>query len=145
MPSEGVVNALKSAHAALRSGGVVLDLQPEAGDPPVEVIRGGRVVGSTPQDESWCAEQIGRARVVVWRLVEEGWFAVSRVSRYEWRQHATTVADWAAYRDSKGMAPLDEELVRRLGELASGGADEIVKREQCVAALYRRSEGPLTG
>ena len=96
MPSEGAVNALKSAHAALRPGGLVLDLQPEVGDPPVEVVRGGRVIGSTPQNESWCAEQIAKAAVVV------------------------------------------EELVRRLRVLMAGGADEIVKRERCVARLMRR-------
>jgi hypothetical protein len=141
MPSEGVVNALKSAHAALRPGGVLLDLQPEPGDPPVEVIRGGRVVGSTLQDESWCAEQIAKVAAAVERLVEEGWFAVERVGRYEWRQHATTVDDWAAYRASKGMTPLDEELVRRLGALTAGGADEIVKRERWLARLMRRLHG----
>jgi hypothetical protein len=138
MLSEGVVGALKSAHGALRPGGVVLDLQPEPGDPPVEVIRGGRVVGSTPQDEAWCAEQIAKARAVLDDLVAGGWFAAERRRRYEWRQHATTVADWQAYRASKGMTPLDEDLVLRLEQLAAGGADEIVKRERCVANLYRR-------
>ena len=98
MPSEGVVNALKSAHRALRPGGVVLDLQPEPGDPPVQVLRGGVVVGSTPQDESWCAEQIAKARAVVAELTAEGWFVLERTRHYEWRQHATTVADWGAYR-----------------------------------------------
>jgi hypothetical protein len=137
MLSEGVVNALTSAHAALRPGGLVLDLQPEAGDPPVEVIRGGEVVGSTPQDESWCAEQIAKVHAVVDELVAGGRFVVERTRRYEWRQHATSIADWAAYRASKGMTPLDDQLVRRLGELIAGGADEIVKRERCVATVLR--------
>ena len=131
------MNALKSAHAALRPGGLVLDLQPEPGDPPVEVIRGGRVVGSTPQDESWCVEQIARVRAVVDELIARGWFVVETTRRYEWRQHATTIADWAAYRASKGMTPLDDELVGRLGALIAGGADEIVKRERCVATVLR--------
>ena len=144
MLSEGVVDALRNAHRALRPDGLLLDLQPEAGDPPVEVIRGGKVVGSTPQDEAWCAEQIAKARVVVAELIEAGWLAVERTVRYEWRQHATTVDDWAAYRASKGMTPLDEELVRRLGELTAGGADEIVKRERCVATLYRRTDPGTT-
>ena len=142
MPSEGVVNALKSAHAALRPGGVLLDLQPEPGDPPVEVVRGGRVIGSTSQDEAWCADQIPKAAAVVEQLVQGAWFAVERLRRYEWRQHATTIGDWAAYRASKGMGPLDEELVRRLTDLVGGGADEIVKRERCVARLMHRVTGP---
>lgn len=136
MLSEGVVGALKSAHAALRPGGVVLDLQPEPGDPPVEVIRAGKVIGSTSQDESWCAEQIAKAGAVITGLVDTGWFALERTRRYEWRQHATTIDEWAAYRASKGMTPLDEEFVRRLSELAAAGIDEIVKRERCVATVY---------
>ena len=140
MLSEGVVDALRNAHRALRPGGLLLDLQPEAGDPPVEVVHRGRVVGSTPQDEAWCAEQIAKARAVVAELVGAGWFAVERTRRYEWRQHATTVEDWAAYRASKGMTPLDDELVRRLRALTAGGADEIVKRERCVAIVLRRTE-----
>jgi predicted SAM-dependent methyltransferase len=140
MLSEGVVDALKNAHRALRPGGLLLDLQPEAGDPPVEVIRDGRVVGSTPQDESWCAEQIAKARAIVAELVDAGWFAVERTRRYEWRQHATTVDDWAAYRASKGMTPLEDDLVRRVRDLATDGADEIVKRERCVATVLRRTE-----
>jgi hypothetical protein len=117
----------------------LLDLQPEPGDPPIEVMRGGRVVGHTTQDESWCTEQIWRARAGVAELVKDGWFVVERTRHYEWRQHATTVDDWAAYRASKEMTPLDDALLRRLRELTKDGADEIVKRERCVARLFRRA------
>lgn len=71
-------------------------------------------------------------------LVEEGYFVLERRVGYEWLQHASTIEEWAAYRASKGMTPLDEAFVQRLRELAAGGADELVKRERCSAAVFRR-------
>ena len=132
------MDVLRNAHRALRPGGVVLDLQPEPGDPSVEVVVGGRVVGAAPQDEAWYSEQILKARAALEGLVAEGLFVVERRVGYEWLQHAGTIGEWAAYRATKGMTPLDEGLVARLRALGADEADEVRKRERCRATRLRR-------
>jgi hypothetical protein len=99
------------------------------------------VVGRVAQNEAWCTGQILRVRELLADLIGAGYFAVERTLGYEWLQHASTLAEWAAYRASKGMSPLDPGLVRSLRTLARGGADEFVKRERCTATVLRRT-GP---
>jgi hypothetical protein len=101
MVSGGVVDALMSAHRTLRDDGLVLDLQPEPGDPPIEVVRGGRVIGSVPHDETWCTGQILRTRAAG-GACRGRLLVAERSLDYERLQHASMIDEWAEYRAAKG-------------------------------------------
>lgn len=85
-----MVDALRSAHRAVRPGGLVIDARPDASRPP-RVVAGGRVRARLRQSASADARD-DRADTSVDRLVRAGLYRVVR-SGHVW--HSIRFADLA--------------------------------------------------
>jgi hypothetical protein len=82
VPIEGVVNALRSIHAALAAGGIVVDTQPLSPRPPVEAD--GRPLGTLDMRE-W-RRTIDAVDVQIGHAIAQGLFTCDG-------EHSCVVAD----------------------------------------------------
>jgi hypothetical protein len=115
VPAEGVVNALRTIHAALAPGGLVVDTQPVSPDPPVAASSG----------------ELGRLDMREWgRTIEliddrfetairEGLFAVDKQRSFivteafdDAAEMLTTVRDW---RGTRIPTELEQRVARARG------------------------------
>jgi hypothetical protein len=107
---EGVVDALRRIHAALETGGVVVDTQPVSPAPPVKAA--GEGVGTLDLRE-WL-ETITAIDALVAQTIEAGMFAVEReetiVVTDTWDNGAECVETIAGWRGIN----LPDELAERI-------------------------------
>jgi hypothetical protein len=108
VPLESVVHALHRIHAALVSGGLVLDMQPIAPRPPVEA--NGIRLGSLDMRE-WRRQTIDPVAELVDDAIAEGLFEQEGERRYEvletfdeGKELVETVQDWTGTKISRSLA-----------------------------------------
>jgi hypothetical protein len=134
-----VVHALENVHRALRPGGELLDVLPDAGDSVVEVVRGGRAVRVGAVGEASRSERVRDARAALARLVRRGWLVREQAVRFVFVSSAETVEEWLAHREQKGSTSvLDPAVVDRARALLAQGGARLRLRERATATRYRR-------
>jgi len=91
------VNAVERMWAALRPGGLLLDIRPATEHPRVEIQRGERVVTIGRIDDSYRIGTLLVADTAVQMVVDAGQFAWERDERFTFVYHLESVDAWLAY------------------------------------------------
>ena len=91
------MNALERMWAALRPGGLLLDIRPVTEHPRVEIQRGERVVTIGRIDDSYRIGTLLVADTAVQMVVDAGQFAWERDERFTFVYHLESVDAWLAY------------------------------------------------
>lgn len=91
------MNAVERMWAALRPGGLLLDIRPATEHPRVEIQRGERVVTIGRIDDSYRIGTLLVADTAVQMVVDAGQFAWERDERFTFVYHLESVDAWLAY------------------------------------------------
>lgn len=91
------MNAVERMWAALRPGGLLLDIRPATEHPRVEIQRGERVVTIGRIDDSYRIGTLLVADTAVQMVVDAGQFAWERDERFTFVYHVESVDAWLAY------------------------------------------------
>jgi len=134
------VNALNRMHAALRPGGLLLDLHPEALHAPVEVRVGDAILPLGHLDETRHIHDVQVARAGRQVAVDARQFVVERETRFTFVTHFESVETWLTYMaEHMHKAVVSPELVARARALLPPGTEgEVRIPRQISAARLRR-------
>jgi hypothetical protein len=128
-------------HAALRPGGQLLDLHPDAVHSPVEVDAGGTIVPLGHLDDTLHIHDVHDALAARQVVLDTGQFVLEREIRFTFITHFDSVESWlrfTAEHAQKSVIPA--ELAARARELLPpGSAGEVRILRQTYAARLRRS------
>ncbi len=142
------MNALNRIYAALRPGGLLLDVHPDATHAPVEVCIGGEIVRLGHLDETRHVQDVHVARAARQVAIETQQFVLEREVRFTFVSHFDTVESWLTYMAEHAQkAGIPAELVARARELLpEGRAGEVrIPREIYAARLRRTADGRRGG
>jgi hypothetical protein len=136
------VNALNCMHTALRTGGQLLDLHPDAIHAPVEVCVGDAIVPLGHLDETRHIQDVHIARAARQAAIDAGWFVLERETRFTFVTHFDTVESWLTYMaEHVPKAVIPAELVACARALLPPGmAGEVRIPRQIYAARLRRTD-----
>jgi hypothetical protein len=136
------VNALSRIYAALRPGGQLLDLHPDAIHAPVEVCVGDAIVPLGHLDETRHIQDVQIARAARQAAIDAGWFVLEHETRFTFVTHFDTVESWLTYMaEHVQKAVIPAELVARArAVLPPGTAGEVRIPRQIHAARLRRTD-----
>jgi hypothetical protein len=105
-------------HAALRPGGQVLDLHPDALHAPVEACVGDAILPLGHLDETRHIQDVHIARAARQAAIDAGQFVLERENRFTFVSHFDTVESWLTYMaEHVQKAVIPAELVARAREL----------------------------
>jgi hypothetical protein len=128
-------------HAALRPGGHLLDLHPDALHAPVEVCVGDAIVPLGHLDQSRHIHDVRIARAARQAAIDAGQFVLERETCFTFVTHFDSVETWLTYMAEhmqKDVVPA--ELVVRARELLPPGTTgELRIPRQIYAARLRRT------
>jgi hypothetical protein len=138
------VNALNRMHTALRPGGHLLDLHPDALHAPVEVRLGDAIMPLGHLDETRHIHDVHIARAARQAAIDAGQFVLERETRFTFVTHFDSVDTWLTYMAEhmqKDVVPA--ELVARARELLPPGAagEMRIPRQIYAARLWRIGDG----
>ncbi len=136
------MNALYRMHTALRPGGQLVDLHPDAIHAPVEVCVGDAIVPLGHLDETRHIQDVQIARAARQTVIDAGWFVLERETRFTFVTHFDTVESWLTYMaEHVQKAVIPAELVARARALLPPGmAGEVRIPRQIHAARFRRTD-----
>lgn len=135
-------HALKEIWRVLRAEGILIDLRPQVGNPPLEIIAGGRellLAGSV--DASLDAPDFTAATEVLIQAVHKGWFVCERDESFDYALYWDTLDQMEAYIKEIWTRVCVPETVlaeaRRL--MANGGEDaRLCVRRNIIISRYRK-------
>lgn len=135
------MHALSHIHAALRPGGLVLDLHPDALHAPVEVLVADAIVPLARLDETQHIQDVQVARAERQAAIDKGLFALEREIRFTFLNHFDSVEGWLTYMaEHVQKAIIPAELVARARELLPPGTvGEVRIPRQIYGARLRRA------
>ncbi len=134
------MRALENIRAALRPGGVLLDIRPAPRHSRVEVRIGDCTVPLGRLDESEDMPCFRAADETVRRAVDAGMFRLEREVVFQFMYHADDVDAWLAYMAAKWRhAAVGPALVTRAQELLAQQGGEVRIHRQLYAARLRRA------
>ncbi len=125
-------------HAALRPGGVMLDIHPEARHSRIEVHSGSRVEDVGNLDESEFLPDIDAAEKVLASAVSAERFVVEEQRRFDFLYHFAGVDEYKAFLVDEEWGNVDPAVESRARELLASAGGELVMREPVRAARLRR-------
>lgn len=131
-------------HAALRPGGHLLDLHPDALHAPVEICVGDAIVPLGYLDETRHIHEVQVARSARQAAIDAGQFVMERETRFTFVTHFDTVETWLTYMsEHMRKAVVPAELVARARELLPLGTTGEVRipRQIYTARLRRTGDG----
>ena len=128
-------------HTALRPGGHLLDLRPDALHAPVEVCVGDAIVPLGHLEETRHIHDVHIARAARQEAIDAGLFVLEREARFTFVMHFDTVESWLTYMaEHMQKAVIPAKLVARARELLPpGAAGEVRIPRQIYAARLRRT------
>jgi hypothetical protein len=126
-------------HTALRPGGHLLDLHPEALHSPVEVRVGDAIVPLGHLDDTQHIHDVHIGRAARQAAIDAGLFVLERETRFTFVTHFDSVDTWLTYMvEHMQKAVIPAELVARAHEvLPPGTAGEVRIPRQIYAARLR--------
>jgi hypothetical protein len=135
---EGAVRALRSIHAALRLGGVLLDVQPARHDSWVEIQHGDRTLRVAELDESpgYAAQRaaLGALRTVV----DEKLFAPEADLFFTYRYHFDGFDAWIEQMNGWERIVMSPELRERVREALAAAPGKLSVARNMHTARFRR-------
>ena len=136
------MNALDRMHTALRPGGQLLDLHPDAVHSPVEVDAGGTIVLLGHLDDTLHIRDVHSALAARQVVIDAGKFVLEREIRFTFITHFDSVENWLRFMAEHAQkSVIPAELAARARELLPPGtAGEVRIRRQTYAARLRRTE-----
>jgi hypothetical protein len=132
--------ALGAVHAALRPGGVLLDVRPAPRNTPVQLrTHDARLIILGEVDEWSHIEDSALAEMALDSVIAARQFELERVVRYTVLAHFASVDAWLEYRAAHpGKSSVADELLERARALLVSGAGELrLEREVLAARLIR--------
>jgi hypothetical protein len=128
-------------HTALRPGGHLLDLHPDALHAPVEICVGDAIVPLGHLDDTRHIHDVHVARAARQAVIDAGQFVLERETRFTFVTHFDTVESWLTYMaEHMQKAVIPAELGARARELLPpGAAGEVRIPRQIYAARLRRT------
>jgi hypothetical protein len=128
-------------YTALRPGGQLLDLHPDALHAPVEVRVGDAIAPLGHLDETLHIQDVHVARATRQVAIDAGQFVLERETRFTFITHFDTVESWLTYMaEHAKKAVIPAELVARARELLPPGtAGEVRIPRQIYGARLRRT------
>lgn len=126
--------------AALRPGGLLLDLHPDTVHSSVEAYVGGATIPVGQLDETRQIQDVRLARAARQTAIDAGWFALERETRFTYISHFDSVETWLTYMaEHARKAVVPAELVASARELLpTGTAGELRRPRVIYAARLRR-------
>lgn len=134
------LSALSRVHAALRPGGVLLDVRPAPRNTPVQLwTSDGRLLPLGEVDEWSHIEDSALAQTALQTAITARQLALERTVRYTLLYHFASVDAWLEYRAAHpGKSVVADELLVRARALLVPGASELcLQREVHAARLIR--------
>src|SRR5215469_477313 len=127
-------------HSALRPGGQLLDLHPDAVHSPVAVEAGGTIVPHGHLDDTLHIRDVHGALAARQVVIDAGQFILERETRFTFITHFDSVDSWLRFMAEHAQkSVIPAELVARARELLPPGtAGEVRIRRQTYAARLRR-------
>lgn len=128
-------------HTALRPGGHLLDLHPDAVHAPVELCVGDTIVPLGYLDDTRHIHDVHIARAARQAAIDAGQFVLERESRFTFVTHFVSVENWLTYMaEHMHKVVIPAKLVARARELLPPGtAGEVRIPRQIYAARFRRT------
>ena len=127
--------------AALRPGGLLLDLHPDATHSTVEARVAGATTPLGQLDETLHIQDVHFARAARQTVIDAGWFAIERETRFTFTTHFDSVETWLSYMaEHARKAVIPADLVARARELLPPGTpgELCIPRVVYAARLLRR-------
>jgi SAM-dependent methyltransferase len=138
---EGVGDALRRIHRALRPGGVLLDVHPRPEPVGYEVRTGGRAVPVGENRAPQAIEKVPRARAALAAAIAGGWFVRERRASFTFARHFAGVETMLAYYRARDPdVTLDDALLARARALLAANEGTVVSLIPVHAERLRRSE-----
>jgi hypothetical protein len=134
------VNALELMWAALRPGGLLLDIRPAPEHPWVEVQCGERVVRISQIDDSYRIGTLQVADAALQTLVDAGRSARDRDVTFIYMYHLDSVDAWLKYMaEHWSSAIISADMIARAHEALPPGVEGEVRIPRIIrATLLRR-------
>ena len=127
-------------HTALRPGGQLLDLHPDAVHSPVEVDAGSTIVPLGHLDDTLHIRDVDAALAARQVVIDAGQFVLEREIRFTFITHFDSVESWLRFlaeHAQKSVIPA-ELAARARVLLPPGSSGEVRIRRQTYAARLRR-------
>ena len=133
------MNAVERMWAALRPGGLLLDIRPATEHPRVEIQRGERVVTIGRIDDSYRIGTLLVADTAVQMVVDAGQFAWERDERFTFVYHVESVDAWLAYMaEHWSSAIISAEVIARACDALPPGVEGEVRIPRIIHATRLR-------
>ncbi len=128
-------------YAALRPGGQLLDLHPDALHSPIEACVGDAILPLGHLDETRHIQDVHIARAAQQAAIDAGQFVLECETRFTFVSHFDTIESWLTYMAEHAQkAVIPAELVARARELLPPGtAGEVRIPRQIYGARLRRT------
>ncbi|HEX6543900.1 MAG TPA: hypothetical protein VF040_19250 [Ktedonobacterales bacterium] len=133
------MRALQNIHAALRPGGLLLDIHPEPENPWLEARTGERIVRLGKLDVSCRTETVLSARESLQRVIDAGLFVRERDITFTFIYHFASPDAWNSYMSEHwSTARLPAGMVERADDALSSGAGELCIPRDLHATRLRK-------
>ena len=137
MAREGVGDALRLLHRAIRPDGYLLDIHPEPEHARVLVVTASGTQEVGQLDDSAYIADILAGRATIRTLVEAGLFVPVSERVFTHRLHASDVDSWLAHREERATrSVLDPEIPRRARAILADHPGEIQVVERAHAGVF---------
>lgn len=136
---DGVVNALRKLHTALRPQGVLLDVHPKPEHSPVEIRRADQTIAVGQVDETQDIAEITGAEAALRQVLDEGLFVPEGERTFDFVRHFDSVKTWLAYRaERKSSGTIAQEVLDRSRALLAQAPGELCVQHAIRAKRYRK-------
>ena len=139
------MHALENIRAALRPGGVLVDVRPAPRHPLVELQRRGATDAGTgvlrlgQMDDIYRIETQASADAALQTLIDRGAFAPERAETFTFVYHFDSVEGWLAYMSEHWIsARISDELRARARDARPAETDELRIVRAITARRLRR-------
>ena len=136
----GMVHALKEIHRVLKPNGTLIDLRPNLGNRPIEVVLSNATLRAGEIDTSASAPDSHASNAAIKQVVADGLFKLEYDEEFEYIADLDTVADLHEYSKTLKQNILSEATVAQVEALISDETDDfsIRIRRSMIIARYRR-------
>ena len=138
---EGMVHALREIHRILKPNGTLIDLRPNLGNRPVEVVLSYATLRAGEIDTSASARDGYAANDAMKKVVTEGLFSLEYDEEFDHIADLDTVDDLREYGKSLKQSSLSDATIAQVETLTADESDDFsirIRRSMMIARYCKQ-------